>query len=95
MTYISKQVDQQVDSLFFNKAILNACHRVSFRKYFLWQSAEDELRCLTAWGEKLLCSLVVQEQILLRCQAAAEQLAYNETFYVGFATELYLSVDLL
>ena len=30
--------------------------------YFTWRSAEDKLSSLTAWGERLLCSLVVQKR---------------------------------
>lgn len=43
-------------------------------------SAEDGLRCLTAWGKTLLCSLLVRQQILLWCQKRAKQLACN-TYY--------------
>ncbi len=35
------------------------------RKTILCWSMEDEFRSLTAWGKKLLCSLVVRQQILL------------------------------
>ncbi len=35
------------------------------RKLFLCWNTEDELWRLTAWGEKLLCSLVVGQRILL------------------------------
>lgn len=33
--------------------------------YFIWGSAEDELKSLSAWRMKLLSSLVVHQQILL------------------------------
>lgn len=36
----------------------------------------------------LLCGLVVQH---LYCWTAPQQLAYNVTFYVGLATEIYLA----
>lgn len=39
-----------------------------------------------------MCSLVVRQQIFLYCQAAAEHLASNMTFYAVLATKLYLAV---
>ena len=44
------------------------------------------------WRKKLMCSLVVRQQIFLYCQAAAEHLASNMTFYAVLATKLYLAV---
>ena len=61
----------------FYKIILHDCHSKS----------------LTAQGKKLLCSLVAWQLILLYCQIAAEQLAYN-VFYVGLAIKIYVPVGL-
>lgn len=61
------------------------------KTYFYELVLKKNWGCLTAWGKKLLCSLVLQQRILLCVQRAAEQLAYNITCYV----ELHIAVGLL
>ncbi len=50
---------------------------IKLKLMFLWQHAEDKMRCLAVWGKKLLCSLMAQQWIRLYHQTEAEQLAYN------------------
>lgn len=70
--------------------IVNACFLTSSKNVsnFLWQRAEDELRSLTEERSCSVALLVIQQQIRLYCQAAAEQLRYNVTIYVAFLTQI-------
>lgn len=47
---------------------------------------------VSAWGRELLCSLVIQQWVLLYCRTAAEQLVYNISLCTWVANELYLAV---
>lgn len=57
----------------------------------MWWSADDELSLQESLSlrKKLLCSLVVQELILLLLQKN-----FNITFHAELATEIYLAVGL-
>ena len=52
--------------------------------------AENEVNSLTARGEELLCSLVVQQWMLLYCQRVDKLLVYEIPIHVGLAIELNL-----
>ncbi len=47
-----------------NASSLHAIHTTK-NNYYIWWSAEDELRSLRVWRKKLLCSLVVRQWLLL------------------------------
>ena len=78
---------------FKHKGLKNKTKFESFESsyiYFGKPSVDDELMSLTAWGMKLLCSLVVRRQILLYLLSDGSRV--NRLWHVGVVFQYLTSL---